>query len=80
MLKNTRTGIFLRERLVAADASFGDSEGSYLLQANLAWTVGSRRLNRILIGYQYKQAEYRDGDLKQTFTMHGPLAGFNFRF
>lgn len=66
--------------LTRADASFGDSEGTYLLQANLAWTVGSRELNRILVGYQYKAAKFKQGDLEQDYTYYGPLAGFNFRF
>jgi len=66
--------------LTRADTSFGDSEGTVLLQANLAWTVGKRRLNRIMLGYQYKTAEFRDDDLRLDFEYHGPMAGFNFRF
>ena len=66
--------------LTQADTSFGDSEGTILLRANLAWTVGKRQQNRILFGYQYKTAEFRDGDLKLDFDYQGPMAGFNFRF
>ena len=66
--------------LTQADASFGDSEGTYLLRANLAWTVGKRQQNRILFGYQYKTAEFRDGDLRFDYDYQGPMAGFNFRF
>ena len=66
--------------LTRADTSFGDSEGTVLLQANLAWTVGKRRQNRILFGYQYKTAEFRDDDLRLDFDYQGPMAGFNFRF
>jgi hypothetical protein len=66
--------------LTRADTSFGDSEGTVLLRANLAWTVGKRQQNRILFGYQYKTAEFRDGDLKLDFDYQGPMAGFNFRF
>ena len=66
--------------LTRADTSFGDSEGTVLLQANLAWTVGKRQQNRILFGYQYKTAEFRDGDLRLDFDYQGPMAGFNFRF
>jgi hypothetical protein len=66
--------------LTRADTSFGDSEGTYLLQANLAWTVGKRQQNRILFGYQYKVAEFKDGDTTTDFTYQGPMAGFNFRF
>ena len=66
--------------LTQADTSFGDSEGTILLRANLAWTVGKRQQNRILFGYQYKTAEFRDGDLGLDFDYQGPMAGFNFRF
>ena len=66
--------------LTRADTSFGDSEGTVLLQANLAWTVGKRRQNRILFGYQYKTAEFRDDDLRLDFDYQGPMVGFNFRF
>jgi hypothetical protein len=66
--------------LTRADTSFGDSEGTVLLQANLAWTVGKRLQNRVMLGYQYKTAEFKDGDLRLDFDYQGPLAGFNFRF
>ena len=66
--------------LTRGDFSFGDSEGTFLLQANFAYTVGKRQQNRILFGYQYKQAKYKDADLTTDFTYHGPMAGFNFRF
>jgi hypothetical protein len=66
--------------LTRADTSFGDSEGTVLLQANLAWTVGKRQQNRILFGYQVKTAEFRDDDLRLDFDYQGPMAGFNFRF
>ena len=49
--------------LTHGDVSFGDSEGTFLLRANLAYTVGKRQLNRIMFGYQYKRAEFRDADL-----------------
>ena len=66
--------------ITRGDGSFGDSKGTWLLQANFAYTVGKRQQNRILFGYQYKQAEFKDGDLVSKFTYHGPMAGFNFRF
>ncbi len=66
--------------LTRADTSFGDSEGTVLLQANLALTVGKRQQNRILFGYQYKAAEFKDGDLRLDYVYQGPMAGFNFRF
>ncbi len=66
--------------LTHADFSFGDSEGTFLLRANFAYTVGKRQQNRLLFGYQYKQAEFRDGDLTTDFSYQGPMAGFNFRW
>ena len=66
--------------LTRGDFSFGDSEGTFLVRANFAYTVGKRRQNRILFGYQYKEAEFKDGNLVTDFSYHGPLAGFNFLF
>lgn len=66
--------------LTRADFSFGDSQGTFLVQANFAYAVGKRQQNRILFGYQYKQAEFRDGDLTTDFSYQGPMAGFNFRW
>lgn len=66
--------------LTRADFSFGDSEGTFLLRANFAYTVGKRQQNRILFGYQYKQAKFKDGDLTSDFSYQGPMAGFNFRW
>jgi hypothetical protein len=66
--------------LTHGDLSFGDSEGIYLLRANFAYVVGKRQQNRILFGYQFKEAEFRNGDLVTDFTYHGPMAGFHFRF
>ncbi len=62
------------------DYGFGDSEGVLLLRASVAYAVGKRRQNVILFGYQYKQAEYSDGDLTTDFEYAGPTAGFAFRF
>jgi len=66
--------------LTRADASFGDSEGTYLLRALFSWTVGSREMNHILFGYQYKRAEFKDDDLRSDYVYYGLIAGFNFRF
>ena len=66
--------------LTRADYSAGDSEAGFLLRANLAYTVGRQRQNRLLFGYQHKQAEYRDGDLTLDLRLSGFMAGFNFRF
>ena len=66
--------------LTRADLSFGDSEGTWLVQGLFAYTVGKRQQNRILFGYQHKQAEFKDDGLNSEFTYSGPMAGFNFRF
>lgn len=66
--------------LTHADFSFGDSEGTWLLRGLFGYTVGKRQMNRLLFGYQYKQAEFEDGDLGLDYTYQGPLAGFNVRF
>lgn len=50
------------------------------MQANLAFTVGKRQQNRIMAGYQYKQAEYKNGGPATDLTYHGPTSGLNFRF
>ena len=72
MIRDTNIG--------AGDISFGDSECAFLLRANFAYIVGKRRQNRILFGYQYKEAEFKDGGLLMDFSYQGPMAGFNFRF
>jgi hypothetical protein len=66
--------------LTHADYSFGSSEGTWLLRGLFSYTVGQRRMNRVLLGYQYKQAEFKDGDARLDYTYQGPLAGFSFRF
>jgi len=66
--------------LTRADLSFGDSDGTALVQGLFAYTVGKRQQNRIVFGYQYKEAEYTDGGLNQEYSLNGPMAGFNFRF
>ena len=62
------------------DISFGDSEGTWLVQGLFAYTVGKREQNRFVFGYQFKEAEFRDGGLNTEFGYNGPMAGFNFRF
>ena len=66
--------------LTRADMSFGDSEGTWLARAAVGYTVGKRAQNRILVGYQFKQAEFKDGDLASDYAYQGLIAGFNFRF
>jgi hypothetical protein len=62
------------------DVSFGDTDGTLLARASLAYTVGERRENRILIGYQYKQLEFEESDVTTKIRLQGPTAGFSFRF
>jgi len=66
--------------LTQADTSFGDSEGTWLGRADFGYKVGKRAQNRILFGYQYKQAKFKDGDLVTDYSYQGPMLGFNFRF
>lgn len=66
--------------LTQGDGSFGNTEGTWMLRGLFGYTVGKRQANRILFGYQYKQAEFKEGDLGLDYTYEGPLAGFSFRF
>jgi hypothetical protein len=66
--------------LVQGDGSFGSTEGTWLARGLFGYAVGKREKNRILFGYQYKVADYEDGDLGLDYTYDGPLAGFSFRF
>jgi hypothetical protein len=43
-------------------------------------TMGKQKQNNILFGYQFKSAEFKDGDVRLDFTYGGPMPGFNFRF
>lgn len=82
-LVGLRYRIDLTERwalLTHGDVSFGNSEGTFLVRANFAYTVGKRKQNRILLGYQYKQAKFKDGDLVTDFSYNGAMVGFNFQF
>jgi hypothetical protein len=62
------------------DVSFGESEGTWQAQALAAYTVGKRRMNRIMFGYRYRDAEFDDAELTTEYAFHGPLVGFSFRF
>lgn len=66
--------------LTRADFSFGDSEGTWLAQGIFAYTVGKRNMNRLVLGYQFKDADFKSGDLMTEYAYKGPVAGFNFRF
>ena len=82
-LLGIRYRIDLAERwsiLTRGDASFGDSEGTWIIRASLAYAVGQQRQNQVLLGYQFKQAEFDDGDVQTEFQFDGLTAGFSFRF
>ncbi len=66
--------------LTSGDVSFGDSEGTWQVQGLFAYTVGKMQQNRILIGYRYKRAEFKDGGLTTDYTFSGPIAAFAFGF
>ena len=66
--------------LTSGDVSFGDSEGTWQVEGLFAYTVGKKQQNRILFGYRYKQAEFKDGALTTEYTFNGPIAGFAFGF
>ena len=58
----------------------GIYEGTWLVQGLFAYTVGKQQENRVIFGYQYTEAQFRDGGLTTEFGYSGPMAGFNFRF
>jgi len=65
----------IERTLIAIDA---DNEQIFLDVAVAYWPGGfGSQLN--LFGYQYKEAEFKDGDLVTDFSYSGPMAGFNFR-
>jgi len=60
--------------------SFGDSKGTFVARAYFVYAIGSRDRYQVLFGYQYKEADFADGDLRSDFVYGGPGAGFSFRF
>ena len=62
------------------DASFGDTEGTLLARAHFGYTVGERRQNQFVFGYQYKQLKFEESDATTEIKLQGPTIGFNFRF
>ncbi|EED30453.1 conserved hypothetical protein [gamma proteobacterium NOR5-3] len=63
-----------------ADYAFGDSDGIFVVRGSFAYAFGKSRQNHALIGYQYKEAEFTDGDLSNAFSYYGPVAGVEFSF
>jgi hypothetical protein len=66
--------------LTHADYAFGDSDGIFILQALLKFTLGQRNQHGILLGYRYKEAEQEESGLEEDYEYKGPVLGFNFRF
>jgi hypothetical protein len=66
--------------LAQADYSNGDSDGICQLQALVRYGMGKHRQYGLMLGYRYKEAEFKHGDIKEKFEYKGPLIGFNFRF
>jgi len=65
--------------LTYGDYSFGDSEGTWQLRGLVRYAIGGDARNGILVGYQYKEAEFEDGRLKSKYEYRGPIGGFGFR-
>ncbi|WOJ92821.1 hypothetical protein R0135_13645 [Congregibacter variabilis] len=63
-----------------ADYAFGDSDGVFVVRGSFAYAFGKSRQNHALVGYQYKEAEFTDGDLTNAFSYYGPVAGIEFSF
>jgi hypothetical protein len=65
---------------IRADYGFGDSEGILMAQAAVRWAVGRQRRQGILVGYRYKEAEFKSDSVKEEYEYKGPVIGVNFRF
>ena len=66
--------------LTRGDYSFGDSEGTFQLQALVRWGFGGRMQHGVLFGYRYKEAEFKSGEVKEDYQYKGPVVGLNFTF
>lgn len=62
------------------DYAFGDSEGIFLGEVIARYAIGKDQGNGIMLGYRYKDAEFKDNGLEEDYDYQGPLIGFNFRF
>ena len=63
-----------------ADYAFGDSEGVFVIRGSFAYSFGKSGQNSAVVGYQYKEAEFTEGDQTNSFTYYGPLVGVEFSF
>jgi len=66
--------------LTHADYAYGDSDGIFILQALLRFTLDQRNLYNVLLGYRYKEADLDENGLKEDYEYKGPVLGLNFRF
>jgi hypothetical protein len=62
------------------DYAFGDSEGIFLAEAIVRYSLGENQGHGIMLGYRWKDAEFKDDGLDEDYDYKGPLIGFNFRF
>lgn len=66
--------------ITKGDYSFGDSEGTFQLQAGVRFGLGQRRQHGVVFGYRYKEAEFESGELEEDYEYKGPVIGLNFTF
>ena len=66
--------------VIRMDYGFGDSDGVFLAQGALRWAIGHERRHGIMIGYRYKDADFKHSSREEKYEYKGPLLGFNFRF
>ena len=62
------------------DYALGDSEGIFQAHAIARYALGKDQSNGIMLGYRYKDAEFKDNGLEEKYDYKGPVIGFNFRF
>ena len=65
--------------LTHADFSFGQSEGTYQLQALFRYAMGKKQQYGLIFGYRYKETKFEHDDIEEEYKYQGPLLGFNFR-
>jgi hypothetical protein len=62
---------------VRADASFGDTEGTWSVAANAARKLGPGVL---LIGYRYMDMQFKPGEQDLDLSMYGPQVAYTLHF
>ena len=66
--------------LTRADYSAGESEGIWQVQAVCRYGMGKNDQYGLMLGYRYKEAQFKYKNLEEDNEYYGPLVGFNFRF